>query len=72
MPQKRFTSEEIIELLRRAEIELSKGKTVSQASSLPSRCRQSHRRAQLRVILKFAAVTTSRQQSWQSWLVPDT
>jgi putative transposase len=31
MPQKRFTSEEIIELLRRAEIELSKGKTVSQA-----------------------------------------
>jgi transposase-like protein len=31
MPQKRFTSEEIIGLLRRAEIELSKGKTVSQA-----------------------------------------
>lgn len=31
MPQKRFTSEEIIGLLRRAEIELSKGKTVGQA-----------------------------------------
>ena len=31
MPQKRFTSKEIIGLLRRAEIELSKGKTVGQA-----------------------------------------
>ena len=34
MAHKRFTSEEIIGLLRRAEIELSKGKTVSQACKL--------------------------------------
>jgi putative transposase len=34
MAQRRFTSEEIIGQLRRAEIELSKGKTVGQVCKL--------------------------------------